>query len=238
MKKTGMISLLLLLLLTTKAAAVVPYSDEMTDLAAIVQAQDLRVENWEVMIREDLAREEAKQVIADLKNSHKVTTDKNENRVKYSFVSRQKTDGITEQFNVVIPRDEQHSARFIGVLKGTYWSEQVKASYLKKAPGMKAEFFSESTQKFTWLKAKNSGIINNDYFLQNVTEILGVQHVLTQHENNANSVHEKIVYGYTPLWKEKISLNNTPMNLQIAVKEDAKGNPAYIIGTPILIHEY
>ena len=52
-----------------------------------------------------------------------------------------------------------------------------------------------------------------------------------------NSVN-KVIYGYTPLWENKIIINNKQKNLQVAIEMDGKGSTEYIIGTPILINEY
>src|SRR5699024_12270572 len=74
--------------------------------------------------------------------------------------------------------------------------------------------------------------------LNYISKELEIKHEQTQIDNHEKSALDKIIYGYTPLWSQKINIMNNPTNVQIAVTSNEKGMVNFTVGTPILINEY
>ncbi len=231
---------IILLMMTTAAAASPRQQEEMTALAAMVSDSELKVENWEVTMKEQMSKDKIKMLLGKLeaKNSQIDTGDESENSIKYSFGHIHKNTNITETYNVVIPKDDKYQAQFIVVIKGKYWNESIKRDYLKRVEMIQNDFFSEDSTKFACLTTTLSGKIDSVYFIKQMKEKLHLQSMTEQNDTVENSMLKKIVYGYTPLWNQKITIMDKPMNLQLAFTENENGKTKLTIGTPILITEY
>ncbi|WHX26015.1 YwmB family TATA-box binding protein [Virgibacillus halodenitrificans] len=236
-KKVALISILLFFI-TTETIAKQAYEDELTDIANTVLENNLTITSWQTTIKQKIDRKKIDDLILDLNNRYLVTRKETEKSLNYSFESTHKSSEINEQYNVVIPKDNMYSIEFIVVIKGTKWSHETQEKYVRKLKKISDRYFNQTSKKFACLTTSNDGIIKGDYFLKDLTKKLHIQHVHTQYDNMVNSVHKKILYGYTPLWSEKIVVKNTPMNVQVAVKQHEDGTQTYMIGTPILINEY
>ncbi|QGS69605.1 hypothetical protein CV093_18920 [Oceanobacillus sp. 143] len=112
--------------------------------------------------------------------------------------------------------------------------------YQETIESLNRNYFSGRESIFSWLKINQDDIIEDGTLEDGIINYFNLQEVETQFDNieNKKNVIKKFIYGYTPLWDNKIMINNTAQNMQIAITEDEKGNTDYIIGTPILIHEY
>ncbi|GAB3044945.1 YwmB family TATA-box binding protein [Virgibacillus ainsalahensis] len=237
MRKVVFISLLFLCI-TTETMAQSQGSDEMMELAALVTDSNLSMEEWQVTIKEKMNHTEINNILESMENSHLVTMEEDENSIKYSLVNTHKMDGISEHYNVVIPKDGINHPELIAVIGGTDWNESIEDFYQTRLDSITRKYFTNASQTFTWLKAENDDIIKSDSFLHMLAKKLELQHMEKQFDNVENSMHEKILYGYTSLWDQKITIENIPMNLQAAVTVNQDGNRTYTVGTPILINEY
>ncbi|WP_099159408.1 YwmB family TATA-box binding protein [Virgibacillus ndiopensis] len=236
MKKTGLI-FILLLLFTTRALAHTNH-DEMIDLATLVEESNLTIDEWQVTIKEQIDRNGIQYKIKQLRNSYLVSTSEDENVIKYSFSDVHKTSEVNETYKVIIPKNKSYKAEIIGVLSGEVWSNSIKKNYQKKLSLMLEQFFTQSAKKFACLTTISNDTISSDYFLNELKQKLNLQHISTQYDSIQNSMHEKIIYGYTPLWKQQITVMDKPMNVQLAVRAGKNESTKFTIGTPILITEY
>ncbi|MBY7144717.1 YwmB family TATA-box binding protein [Virgibacillus sp. NKC19-3] len=236
MRKMLFISLLFLCI-TSEVAASHVQTDEMTELASIVTTSDGVVGNWEVTLKEKMDKTAIQDKLNELKNRYLVTVHEDEKSIKYSSGSVHKKSGISVTYNVIIPKDDMQHAELIAVMKGGHWDAFIKEQYQSIRDEMATKYFTKSAEVFACLTTDNGDIINDESFLIELTDHLNLQHRKTQNDTVENSTHEEIIYGYTPLWDQKITIGDTPMNVQIAVTE-GNGEPTYTIGTPILINEY
>ncbi|WP_373893963.1 YwmB family TATA-box binding protein [Virgibacillus sp. CBA3643] len=237
MKKLAFISLLFLCM-TSEAVAGYVESDEMMELASVVSDSDASIGEWEVTLKEKMDTAEIQDRLIELKNRHLVTFNEDGNSIKYSSESVHKTSGVSVSYNVIIPKEEMQDAELIAVIKGANWNTSIEENYQSIRDTVTAKYFTNSAEVFACLTTDNDGIMKSERFLAELTERLNLQHIETQFDTVENSTHEKIIYGYTPLWDQKITIGDTPMNVQIAKLESENGGPTYTIGTPILISEY
>ncbi|GAA0436649.1 MAG: YwmB family TATA-box binding protein [Bacillota bacterium] len=238
MKKIFILSIMLLMITNNVAAKQSFNQKELVDLANYMMNNSAKVEDWQVTLKEAITREDSKHLVHELQTNFKPNFSEDKNKLKYSFSDALLPEGINVLYNVVIPKQKQYNAELIIVIKGKSWSKEIEKNYRNVLTTSLNAYFTEAVKKFACLTTKGNDIISGDYFLENMTNYFQVQQVKTQFDNVKNSTHKKIIYGYTPLWNQKISVDNTSMNLQIAIKDTGSDYPTYTIGTPILINEY
>lgn len=228
----------LFLFITTNTMAQDIGSDELVDIASFVTNHELKVDQWEVTMKEKIDKGSIPSIIKTLSASYTVKKTADKNSVKYFFTDAHNSADVTVFYNVIIPKDGRYNAELTAVIAGSGWDESVKSGYKKKQDLISHQLFTESVKTYTCLTTQDDAIIDSDSFLREFAYYLNLQHEETQFDTVRNSTHEKVIYGYTSLWNQKFSINGTKMNVQIAVTNGDNGNPKYTIGTPILINEY
>lgn len=227
------------LLMSMNTAAFAQQSEELTDLASVVTDSSLNVDSWQVTIKESIHEDEIDHILENLqrKNSYKVSSAEDEKTVKYNFERVQKDTGVSESFNVVIPKNPVHKAELIAVLQGKNWDDSTYDVYLNRINAIQSNYFTKKSTKFACLMTEVSGKMKDGYIFDKLKQKLNLSVTKTQTDNNEDSSVKKIVYGYTPLWEQEISTEE-PMNLQMVVHDSAQDSTRLTIGTPILINEY
>ncbi|UJL45976.1 YwmB family TATA-box binding protein [Virgibacillus sp. NKC19-16] len=237
MRKLVFISLLFLFI-TSEATAGHMQNDEMMELASVVTDSYGSIGDWEVILKEKMDKNDFQDRIIELKNRHLVTVNEDENSIQYSFEHVHESSSISVIYNGILPKNGTHDAELIAVIKGTHWNTSIEENYQSILDTIRAEYFTKFVEVFACLTTDNGDIMNNEVFLNELMDRLKLQHMETQFDTVEKSRHEKIIYGYTPLWEQKITIGDIPMNVQIAAEESGNGDPTYTIGTPILINEY
>lgn len=239
MKKTGLFLLLLLALLTkTVFGYTTTADDEIVDLASVVLENNLAVEDWQVTIKEQVTRAKADKLVQQLKNSYLASTTNDVNVIKYSFSDAQKQKSVVESFKVIVPKNANYKAEVIAVIRGDYWDQSIKQAYYSTINALPESLFTKQAKEFACLTTESNGTISSDDFLKAFMNELKVKQILTQTDNINHSTVGKIIYGYTPLWNQEISIMDKTMNIQLAMNENENGDTTFTIGTPILITEY
>ncbi|WP_175631959.1 YwmB family TATA-box binding protein [Virgibacillus siamensis] len=222
------------------ASAVSMEPDAMTDLAALVTENELEVDHWEVTIREEMTYNKVQEILGQFrhKNSYLVSGEADANTIKYSVRHVQKTEGISESYSVIIPKDREYQAQFIAVVQGKFWTDDLVKQYRRLVQTIQNNFFTEDSTKFACIKTTVDDIMSSVYFFDKLKSELDLKHIKRQKDSVKNSMVKKIIYGYTPLWNQKIDLKDRPLNFQMAVNKGQNGSRELTIGTPILINEY
>ncbi len=212
--------------------------NELMDLAQFMMTENAPIQEWQTTWKESISPERKDALVKMLSRKYEKSVTKDEKKVKISFKNRHISKGINVLFNVVIPRHGNASAEFIAVISGNGWNSNTEENYTLINQSFMNKYFTNSVRRFACLTTRGNDIINGDYFLTKLTNYFQVEQIQTQFDTVEQSTHKKIIYGYTPLWKQRISIEDAPMNIQIAVEENGSDNPTYMIGTPILINEY
>ncbi|WP_174614926.1 YwmB family TATA-box binding protein [Virgibacillus ihumii] len=239
MKKIVLITLILLMA-ANNAVAVTVQSDPMTDLAGLVVDSNLKVSEWQVTLKETVSYIDAEEILDRFreKNSYLVSGEEDANTIKYSVRHVQKKHGISESYNVIIPKDRTFDAQFIAVIKGDVWNKSVRKKYVSRINRIEDNLFSGNSTKFACVQTSFNDKMNSVYVFSKIRQTLNLKHVKKQEDTVENSMVKKIIYGYTPLWNQKIDLGDRPLNFQMAVNKGENGDTELTIGTPILINEY
>ncbi|GGJ91833.1 hypothetical protein GCM10007063_13030 [Lentibacillus kapialis] len=229
----------IVILMTVSTTAFANKSDEMTELGSVVSDNGLSVDNWQVTIKEKMAKDDVDRLLQKLrdKNSYKVSSDEDENTVKYFFERVQKQTSFSESYSVVIPENPLYDAELIAVLQGDKWNDKVAADYIDRIGDIHTSYFTNKSTKFACLSTINNDIIEDDNFFARLKNTLQLSKVREQTDNVEQSTVNKIIYGYTPLWEQTIKMKQ-PINLQIVIQNAAQNSKRLTIGTPILINEY
>ncbi|BAC14929.1 hypothetical protein [Oceanobacillus iheyensis HTE831] len=225
-----------LFLTTTHASEL--NTDEMIALGNFATEQQLEIENWQVTIKESVSVVKAEKSIELLKNEYSYEKKSTEKSIIYLFKNDHKTNGLDVLYKVILPTESSSQAEVIALFEGADWSEEVKESYLITKNEIVHKLFTKLAQSYTCLTSVDNDIINGDVFIEKAINYFNLRHTTTQYDNIAKSTIKKSFYGYTDLWDAFYSVDNKPINVQIAIIEDEAGNEKYTIGTPILIHEY
>lgn len=214
-------------------------TNKMVDLASIVSDAGLEAESWQVTVKEEMDRETLNQYVDQLqaKDSYISSSKEGENSIKYLFEYGQNQEGISEYYQVVIPKNPVHQAEFVAVFKGKSWDGKVEETYRFRMNKVKDTYFSGSSTTFACLTAPIDGTMGSVYFFDKLKESMNLTLTQTQHDTVKKSSMEKIVYGHTPMWNEEIVMEK-PMNVQMVLKDNESDKASLTIGTPILITEY
>lgn len=232
--------LILILVLTTGATSGDVQHDEMIDMAVMVTENDMSVDHWQVTIKEQMSADRIKQLVQLFqgKDSYLASRKEDENSINYLFRHSHKQGDIFETYSVIVPKNDLYKAQFIMIMKGEFWNKSVKEKYLNTMNSMKEKLFTVNSTKFACLTTSTDDIMKGVYFLNKLKESWNMQYIRKQTDNVEDSTLKKIVYGYTPMWNQKITMRDKPMNFQAAIKNDENGDMELTIGTPILITEY
>jgi TATA-box binding len=239
MRKSIILCILLLFIsnnmMTQPAEA---YTDELTDMASFLVNNQVEIENWQTTWKESFSHQQAEALIKALSAKYDKTVTKHKKIIKISFKNSRITGNIDVSYSVTLPRQKKLSAELVVVIQGSSWNHIIAQEYREIVNSSVDNYFSAKAKRFSCLATKENDIINGDYFLNMLINYFQVEQIQTQFDTVKKSVHKKMIYGYTPLWNQKISIDSVPMNFQIAVTDTGSDNPTYMIGTPILINEY
>lgn len=236
MKKIFGFMICVFFLFTSIGAAQTVEEDELIQLATVIEENNLAIENWEVMFKRKSSKKYTLSLLEQLKNSYLVTVTEDENKLKYVVNEKEKNNAFSVQYNVLITK-QSNKSEIITVIKGSNWNRFIMEAY-QSFVQTKNEMFTQTSQKYTCLETKDSGIIDVGLLLKNIKEQLNLSHIVTQTDTVEQSVHKNLLYGYTPLWDQKIWIDTKPMNVQIVEKAAGLNQSNLTIGTPILVNEY
>src|SRR5690625_5298054 len=210
---------------------------EVEDLVHIMKNNNLKIDEWQVTIKEKVERDKKQDIINNIKENGNYTRKERENSVLYTFEDSHIYSESVETYNVLISKNKSDDIEIIAEFKGYTWNEKRNTHYEQWLRKMN-DIFTPSARIYTCLTTEFNGIINADYVLNDISKELEIKHEQTQIDNHEKSALDKIIYGYTPLWSQKINIMNNPTNVQIAVTSNEKGMVKFTVGTPILINEY
>ncbi|TFJ92250.1 YwmB family TATA-box binding protein [Lentibacillus salicampi] len=238
MRKLALITSIFILM-TINTTAFANRTDEMTGLANAMTSNNFSVDNWQVTIKEEINEEAIESILEKIqnKNSYKVSRTKDENAIKYFIERVQKEAHLSETYSVVIPKNPMHQAELVAVLKGKNWNDSIAERYFSRMDAIHTTYFTHKSTKFACLTADIDAKINNAYVFKQLKQSLQLKNIRKQTDNVENSTVKKIVYGYTPLWEQSITMKQ-PMNVQMVVQNGTHDSKRLMIGTPILINEY
>ncbi|WP_010099294.1 YwmB family TATA-box binding protein [Ornithinibacillus scapharcae] len=211
--------------------------NELIDIANVFTKSNLQIDSWNVTIKENKDDAELSQVLHDLSSSYLVTKAENENSIIYSVKDTHKKGNIIVNYNVIFPKDETYQAELVVTIQGNTWDSDVQSTYIEIQSEITSKYFTENMKIFSCMTTRASAIIENDY-VDNFTKKLKLQHKNTQNDNLKTVRNLEIIYGYTSLWGQKITIQDEPVNVQLVTQTLGNGDVQYTIGTPILINEY
>lgn len=211
-----------------------------TELELISKAgeeEGWNLQEWQVIIIEKMPRENYDNITNMLQNSYLVTTQEDENKLKYTFESQIQDEHINHSLQALVDHHSDIVTVHI-VLSGQTWDESAKKHYKRLTRTLQHDYNFTFTKKFTCLKFGVSGIINDGILLDEFWKNLQIVHKLEQDDNIQHSSYDKDIYGYSPLWSNQIQVDQDNINFQMTIKSNEANKKEIIIGTPMLLNEY
>lgn len=211
---------------------------ELVELTELASDHSLMIEAWTVTIKEKISVDKANEIIERLNKDHTIHSTEDKNVIKYSITSAHNSEGVFVSYNVVIPKNKQHQVELIAIIDGTEFNDSILKKYESELMTIQNNYFTEKSRVFTCLITTKDVNIESDDFLNVLSKELELKYVSTQSDKINKLVLNETLYGYTPLWGNKLIVKDTPLNIQIVIQSTKNKKQKVIIGTPILINEY
>ncbi|WP_047983778.1 YwmB family TATA-box binding protein [Ornithinibacillus californiensis] len=229
---------LIILFFTNTVIAKESDSNELIDIATMILENNLQIQEWEVTMKEHRDATHLQEMVQDLSNSYSVTKHENENSIIYSVKDTHKEGTINVNYNVIFPKDNRYESELVITINGSSWDENIESSYVNLMSVLTGKFFTDNIKIFSCMSTRASAIIKNDNIVENITEKLKISHKETYNDTLKPTKDAEYIYGYSPLWGQKITIQDKPVNVQIVSQTLGSGDVQLTIGTPILINEY
>lgn len=235
MKQT-LIILLLSLFISQETSTLI--GQELIDLNRFIEAYNFEKTDWSMTMKEKITSPDTLQnTIDQLSARYKQTKiEKNDTEI-YDYEDIYDVDHMTISLKVVV-HDNQSTGEIIAVITGSGEHSEMLPNDIKTLQAINKTYFTKRSHVYTCLSIEDNGIIKSDDFFNKVKEKFNLTHIQTQNDKIEVNTHKKVFYGYTPVWKEKLTIKDEPMNLQVVIDGSDSAKQKIIIGTPILINEY
>lgn len=227
---------LILLLFSTKTSAYTEES-ELEQLASIVMDNQLDITSWQVVKKEEIKKNKLESVLETLTSKYAYNMEENKQIIKYTFNNNSEKE-MDLYYEIIILKDNQEKGQLAVTIKGTTLDEKTLLNYKNVAKHIKDSYFTSFVKEYTCLITNNNDIIKSVDFLNVLERQLELKHTFSQTDTVEQSSHEKIIYSYTPLWNQKIQVDEKLINIQIVITRTKNEQINFLIGTPILINEY
>lgn len=232
-----MLFITILLFLTMVTSVQGEETSELAEMADFVTDQNIAIKEFQVILKEKMNERMIEEILLDLGGQFSKKRTEDENLVKISFIDTQKTQHLNVLYTVILPKDKFTYPELQVVIEGNGWSEDLKTTLHNEISSISSKYFTADKRIFSWLKTEANDIIENGVFDQKFQEHFGLKHVKIQNDHTSN-MKRKYIYGFTNKWNEKIIMDDTPINVQLAITSNKNGHPEMTLGTPILITEY
>ncbi|QGS69606.1 hypothetical protein CV093_18925 [Oceanobacillus sp. 143] len=112
--------IVLVLLFPINTMAKSTASDELIDLTNFSISNKLTIEEWQVIIKEQLEKNTAVDIVRELENSYKVTMSEDENIIQYQTEATLIKDIFSISYRVLLPKDNLSHPELIVILDGYF----------------------------------------------------------------------------------------------------------------------
>ena len=235
MKKLGIILIIFLFI-----SPETPQNDyyELVDIATIIHDQELQLEEWVVTLKEKVTLKQVENHMTTFKKISNVKYTEYKHVSKYVINEDYNDVDINVTYEIIIPKDPHYAPELVVIMKGTSIMPVALSEYKEILKHVRNQFFTNNYMLFTCLTASKNGKIANDDFLKKLSNTLDLMYVSTQTDEKNADFNQEIIYGYTPKWKNEMTIENKPLNIQLVIQRHDDEKQKVIIGTPLLITEY
>lgn len=214
-------------------------SEELITIISALEENNVEADEWSVLYKDKITNKQMKNLIKNAKKEDTFSSTKQKRSTSYSWILQDDDNPMTINYTIVQQLSKNGPISLIVELSGSAWNGQIEQKYEEKIKTLEKEIFTKNVNKFTCIMAKKDDIIEHVDFLNKLKNNFQIKDFSTQTDKIKENVHNKIVYGYTPLWKESINIMGQQTNLQLVINQREKAEETkIIIGTPILINEY
>lgn len=211
---------------------------ELVDIAEFMLENNLAIKDWQVTLKEYLDVQTLEALVQELSSSHSITEQENENSIIYLATNTHKKRDVNVNYSVIFPKDKRFKSELVITINGTEWNEDIESSYMQLLSILTKKHFTDDIKIFSCMTTMADDIMENGYITDFFIEKFNLQHKKVQYDTIKSTKNAKYIYGYTSFWGQEITIQDTPVNVQIVTEILGNGDVQYTIGTPILINEY
>lgn len=213
--------------------------DPLLKFIQIAEQENQPLEHWEVVRKETFSETDRHKFVNKFRMYERRSMIKDENSLNYLFEDMSiPQEEMTVKFKVVLPTNSAEEIEVTAVISGDQWDESVKARYQEIMKDMDETLFSGASKSFACITLQIDDTIEDRVIINPYVSELEITRMNIQKDNIQNSTIKTIIYGYTPIWDNFITIEGEPLNIQIAITELVNEKLSYKIGTPLLINEY
>jgi len=211
--------------------------DSLFHMAHSVEKEELHIKEWQVTYRDQVNEGVVPDLVGFFNDQEKLDIEQNEHGMTYRIEDRNQIGNVN--YSLILPKNSHDSARLIVHFSGVKWKEKEVIDFIRKKERIIEQFFSNSTAVFTCITAEENGIMKNGNSVRKIEENLNLVHMFTQFDDKRSANTVKEYYGYNRLWKDKIPIGESHINVQIVIKHNEYTERNLVtIGTPIILNEY
>ncbi|WP_188207597.1 YwmB family TATA-box binding protein [Alkalibacillus aidingensis] len=195
--------------------------NDFDELAQYVLDQDLDATTFQITMKVNLPEDEANALVADLK--------KVSNNYKKD---PQKSIPFSESFSV-IDLDHHKNKQVVYDIVGDEWNQTIYQQVKDYLSHSNFQTFSENGEVYSCFQSEIDGMINSNLFKKEFLQDFAVELNNILVEDNFT-----VLSGYSEQMTNYIPLDQSKMNIQMAIREQDVEKNVVTIGTPILVIEY
>lgn len=223
---------------------VVAKNDDLNTMVEIIKQHDGNIKEWSLYAREEIPSIQSISQLEDL------YTDLRQQFPEYDWKVMQKNDqweAIGTSFAKNSPQKEKLQilstlnkgsiqTYIVFVVEGTIWNDDVKTFIETKVPNKMEKIFAGKPIIFSCLKGEFSDTMESDFskISESLAKVFQAKKVEEVKEEGFHSMT-----AVSPLFQNEIQINETKINVQIAIRSENGGvKTTFVIGTPIITIEY
>lgn len=203
-----------------------------------VEEENLELQSWEVVYLETMDDALFKKVKNELQIHHSVIIEQQDSIKKTIFSPQNDVKSLDYHITAL---DQEHGTGDIRVqivIRGKSWELEDKAAFNNLTKRLQNKYAFRLERNFTCIKLLDNGIMNDGFSVNNLMRNLQVVHTMKHTDNMESSVYEEMHYGYSSLLSNELEVDETQINLHVAMRKMTNDKKQIIIGTPGILNEY
>ncbi|MDQ0219981.1 hypothetical protein ELQ35_02310 [Peribacillus cavernae] len=205
---------------------------ELKQISGIAASNKVEVEEWKIyyrIIKKEQSKNSINNYIKQIEKDQPFTWVKDKEQHHYNIKGFSREGAIEKRVTIDVLPDNNTSTLVMTLeIKGVGNPNSANSQILK-APKV-----LEKGSRYVTVQGLTKGAVAIDQLSNNLKKAFSVKYIEGVKEKNFISIS-----GYTSQWSEKLKAKGEePINIQIGLRKNAKGQIKTTIGTPIITSEY
>lgn len=208
---------------------------DMDQMMQMMNELELEVTDWEVTHIVKMSKEEAEHYMLQTDDNYVIIEESEDGTKVFQAEPESKLASIDQQIQIV---EYAGNSTLQLTISSNQWNEQIESYYKLLTSNLQSDVKLNNVSSYTCVLVEDSDIIINGLLNDELWDKMKVVHTSEQKETLDQSVYEREITAYTPLFQQEIDVNNDIINMQMMIKNTQKNKKQLIIGTPVILNEY